>query len=438
METLLIVIFVVGYLAVVLEHNIHINKSAPALIIGILCWTVYILMTDKSASEVHHELHEYISEVASILFFLLGAMTIVELIDAHEGFDVITKRIKTNEKIKLLWIICLLTFFLSALLDNLTTTIVMISILRKLVKTRKNRLFFIGMVIIAANSGGAWSPIGDVTTTMLWIGGQISSHNIVFTLLLPSFVCLLVPLIISSFLIKGNFESPDGDQIDFRMSPVRFTKSHIIYVSKFEKRLVFCAGIGSLIFVPFFKSFTHLPPFMGMLFSLGCLWLLTEIMHKDKNDEVKDPISVIGVLKKVDVPSVLFFFGILIAISSLQATGILKNLAMMLDESIGNIYLIGLSLGVLSAIVDNVPLVAASMGMYDLKEFPLDHTLWEFIAYCAGTGGSALIVGSAAGVAAMGMERINFIWYLKNIAWLAMVGYFAGAGIYILQEILFS
>ena len=436
METLLIVIFIVGYLAVVLEHNIHINKSAPALIIGILCWTVYILMTDKPATEVHHELHEFISEVASILFFLLGAMTIVELIDAHEGFDVITKRIKTNEKTKLLWIICLLTFFLSALLDNLTTTIVMISILRKLVKTRKNRLFFIGMVIISANAGGAWSPIGDVTTTMLWIGGQISSDNIVFTLIVPSLVCMLVPLIISSFLIKGNFESPDGDHVDFRMSPVRFSKSHIIYVSKYEKRIVFCAGIASLVFVPFFKSYTHLPPFMGMLFSLGWLWLLTEIMHKDKNDEVKDPISVIGVLKKVDVPSVLFFFGILIAISSLQATGILKNLAMFLDESIGNIYLIGLSLGVLSAIVDNVPLVAASMGMYDIKEFPLDHTLWEFIAYCAGTGGSALIIGSAAGVAAMGMERINFIWYVKNIAWLALIGYFAGAGVYILQEYL--
>ncbi len=436
METLLIVIFVVGYLAIVLEHNIHINKSAPALIIGILCWTVYILMADKPTAEIHHELEIYMAEVASILFFLLGAMTIVELIDAHEGFDVITKRIKTNKKSTLLWIVCVLTFFLSALLDNLTTTIVMVSILRKLLKTRKERLFFIGMVIISANSGGAWSPIGDVTTTMLWIGGQISSKNIVFTLIIPSLVCMLVPLIISSFLVKGSFESPDGDHVEFKASPVKFTKSHIIYVSKFEKRLIFCSGIAALVFVPFFKSFTHLPPFMGMFFSLGWLWLLTEIMHKDKNDEVKDPISVIGVLKKVDVPSVLFFFGILIAISSLQATGILKSLALFLDNSIGDIYLIGLALGILSAIVDNVPLVAASMGMYDITQYPLDHTLWEFIAYCAGTGGSALIIGSASGVAAMGMERINFIWYLKNIAWLALIGYFSGAGVYILQEYL--
>ncbi|MEM1138086.1 MAG: sodium:proton antiporter NhaD [Bacteroidota bacterium] len=438
METLLIFIFVVGYLAIILEHNIHINKSAPALIIGIMCWTVYILMTEKPVGEVHAELHEYIAEVASILFFLLGAMTIVELIDAHEGFDVVTKRINTTKKAKLLWIVCVLTFFLSALLDNLTTTIVMISILRKLILVRKDRLFFIGMVIISANSGGAWSPIGDVTTTMLWIGGQISSKNIVFTLILPSLVCMLIPVFISSLMVKGNLESPQGDEVNFKASPINLSETPVIHISKFEKRIVFCAGIASLIFVPFFKSYTHLPPFMGMFFSLGCLWLLTEIMHKDKNDEIKDPISVIGVLKKVDVPSVLFFFGILIAISSLQATGILKSLAVFLDNSIGNIYLIGLALGIFSAIVDNVPLVAAAMGMYNVIDFPLDHTLWEFIAYCAGTGGSALIIGSAAGVAAMGMERINFIWYFKNIAWLALVGYFAGAGVYILQEYLFS
>lgn len=434
METLLVVIFVVGYLAIILEHNIHINKSAPALIIGILCWTIYILMAEKPTVEIHHELELYVSEVASILLFLLGAMTIVELIDAHEGFDVITKRINTNSKSTLIWIICVLTFFLSALLDNLTTTIVMVSILRKLLKTRKDRLFFIGMVIISANAGGAWSPIGDVTTTMLWIGGQISSKNIVFTLILPSLVCMLVPLTISSFLVKGKVENPSGDDVEFKPTTVNLSKAPTIRVSKFEKRLIFCAGIASLVFVPFFKSYTHLPPFMGMLFSLGCLWLLTEILHKDKNDEIKDPISVIGVLKKVDVPSVLFFFGILIAISSLQATGVLKSLAVFLDNSIGDIYLIGLALGVLSAIVDNVPLVAASMGMYDMTQYPMDHTLWEFIAYCAGTGGSALIIGSASGVAAMGMERINFIWYVKNIAWLALIGYFSGAGIYILQE----
>ncbi|MBX2841463.1 MAG: sodium:proton antiporter NhaD [Flammeovirgaceae bacterium] len=433
MEIILITIFCLGYLAIVFEHNIHVNKAAPALITGILCWTFYIMMTDKPATEVHGELHEYIAEVASVLFFLIGAMTIVELIDAHEGFDVITKRINTNNKSKLLWICAILTFFLSALLDNLTTTIVMVSILRKLIKKRKNRLFFIGMVIISANAGGAWSPIGDVTTTMLWIGGQISSNNIVSTLILPSLVCMLVPLIISTFLIKGDFESPGGDQVGFHSSPIKFKPSQIIYISKFEKRLVFLCGIGALVFVPFFKTITHLPPFMGILLGLGLLWLLTEIIHKDKNDEIKNPISVIGVLKRVDVPSVLFFFGILVAISSLQATGILKHLAVYLDESIGDLQVISLLLGLLSAIVDNVPLVAASMGMYDLAEFPMDHELWEFIAYCAGTGGSALIIGSASGVAAMGMERINFLWYVKNISWLALIGYISGALVYLLQ-----
>lgn len=434
MELILIAVFVLGYLLIVFEHNIHINKSAPALIIGIVCWTIYILMTDKPVAVVHDELHGYIAEISGVLFFLLGAMTIVELIDAHEGFDVITRRIKTRNKTELLWIVCVLTFFFSALLDNLTTTIVMISILRKLITERKSRLFFIGMVVISANAGGAWSPIGDVTTTMLWIGGQITTANIIGKLIVPSLVCMLVPLAISSLLVKGKIKKkkkiqPDPcAEFDQGMHPVQ------IEVTEREKRIIFFSGVMALVFVPVFKTVTHLPPFMGIFLSLGLLWLLTEIMHKDKNDEVKDPISVIGVLKRVDTPSVLFFFGILVAISSLQATGVLGTLAVYLDNNIGNLHVIGLALGLLSAIVDNVPLVAAAMGMYDLAVFPTDHMLWEFIAYCAGTGGSALIIGSAAGVAAMGMERISFGWYIKNITWLALAGYFAGAAVFIIQE----
>lgn len=440
MEMLLVATFVVGYLAIVLEHNIHVNKSAPALIIGILCWTIYALQTDKSLDIVHLELHEHLAEIAGVLFFLLGAMTIVELIDAHEGFEVILKRINAKKKTGLLWMLCFLTFFLSALLDNLTTTIVMVSILRKLIKDRNTRLFFIGMVVISANAGGAWSPIGDVTTTMLWIGGQVSTANIIKMLIVPSLFCLIVPLSIATFIIrhkskKENKLPAKPHEKEEKHSGGHF--KHEIEILEREKKIILFAGVGALLFAPIFKTYTHLPPFMGIMLSLGVLWLLTEILHKDKNDEVKSPLSVMGVLKRVDTPSILFFFGILLAISSLQATGILKELATTLDHSVGNIYTIGYLLGLLSAIVDNVPLVAAAMGMYDLAQYPTDHVLWEFIAYCAGTGGSALIIGSASGVAAMGMERISFIWYLKNISWLALAGYSAGAFIYIVQIVIF-
>ncbi len=434
MTTLMIIIFVFGYLAIALEHNIKIDKSAPSLIIGVLCWTVYVMSSEKNDYVIVHELYEHLGEISGVLFFLLGAMTIVELIDAHEGFEVITSRITTSKKVVLLWIICWLTFFLSAALDNLTTTIVMISILRKLVKTPQNRIFFVSMVIIAANAGGAWSPIGDVTTTMLWIGGQVSAGNIVLKLLLPSIVCVLVPLIIAATTLKGRFQNPEVEKMN-ENGRVSFSPAKPVFVTKFEQYTILVLGIGALIFVPIFKSITHLPPFMGILLSLGFLWLVTELLHKDKNDEVKNPLSVIGVLQRVDVPSVLFFFGILIAIASLQATGVLKNLAVFLDDQIGNIYTIGLSLGLLSSIVDNVPLVAATMGMYELTQFPTDHVMWEFIAYCAGTGGSALIIGSASGVAAMGMEKIPFGWYMKNISWLAIIGYFSGALVFILMNI---
>lgn len=356
----------------------------------------------------------------------MGAMTIVELIDAHDGFDIITSNITTTNKRKLLWIICIITFILSAMLDNLTTAIVMVSLLRKLIDNRDDRLFFIGMVIIAANAGGAWSPIGDVTTTMLWIGGQVTASNIIIKLIVPSLVCLIIPLTIVSMKLKGNIKAP-----------VLTTNKTKIQLSIIERNIIFFTGIGGLLFIPFFKTITHLPPFMGVLFALGILWVVTEIIHSKKDEEDKDALSVVHALQKIDVPSILFFLGILIAIAALQSTGQLTALAQMMNEKIGNLNIIVPAIGLLSAIVDNVPLIAASMGMYNLSVYPSDSYIWEFLAYCAGTGGSILIIGSAAGVAAMGMEKIDFIWYLKKIAWLAAIGYFAGALCYIAQEYFF-
>jgi len=418
MITIMVVIFVLGYIAIAFEHPININKSATALLTGVLCWTVYILMGDDSHL-INEQLTEHIGELSGILFFLMGAMTLVELIDAHDGFDVITSRITTTSKKKLLWIICTITFFLSAALDNLTTAIVMVSLLRKLIDNKEDRLLFIGMVVISANAGGAWSPIGDVTTTMLWIGGQVTAQNIMLKLFIPSIVCLVVPLLILSFKLKGNITRPE---IKENVSPNPTTT--------LERNAVFFLGIGALVFVPVFKTITHLPPFMGVLFGLGVLWVVTELIHSKKDDEDKDSLSVLHALRKIDMSSILFFLGILIAISSLQSTGVLSSLAQYMNDTIGNLNIIVPAIGLLSAIVDNVPLVAASMGMYDITTYPADSYIWEFLAYCAGTGGSILIIGSAAGVAAMGMEKIDFIWYLKKIAWLALIGYFAGAFTY--------
>lgn len=430
MIELIIAVFVIGYLAIALEHPIHVNKAASALITGVLCWTIYMMMgTHSNPHDVVGQLEHFISEVASILFFLLGAMTIVELIDAHEGFKVITDKITTTNKVKLLWIISFVAFFFSAALDNLTTSIVMVSLLRKLIEDKHDRMFFAGMVVVAANAGGAWSPIGDVTTTMLWIGGQITAGNIVATLLLPSLVCLLAPLLILSFTLKGEITRPK--------EAVK-TGHHAAKVNNTERNIVFCVGVGGLLFVPIFKTVTHLPPFMGMLFSLGVLWVLTELLHKSKNDEDKEAATVVGVIRRIDTPSVLFFLGILVAIGSLQATGVLTALAQMLDDTIGNQNIIVMSIGLLSSIVDNVPLVAAAMKMYSIEHFPQDNPFWEFLAYAAGTGGSCLIIGSAAGVAVMGMEKIDFFWYLKKIGLLALVGYLAGAGVYLLTYPFFA
>jgi Na+/H+ antiporter NhaD/arsenite permease-like protein len=422
MLILILFVFIFGYITITLEHKIKINKAASALLTGVLCWTIYILFSSDTHL-INEQLIKHLGELSGILFFLLGAMTIVELIDAHDGFDIITSKINQTDKRKLLWIIGFITFFLSAILDNLTTTIVMVSLIRKMVKKQEDRLIFAGIIVIAANAGGAWSPIGDVTTTMLWIGGQITSMNIILKLILPSLICLIVPLLFLSVKFKGAI---DQQNIENKTKEKELSKKH--------QYIVFISGVLILILVPVFKTFTHMPPYMGILLGLGILWIITEIIHGAKEEKYKHPLSVAYALRKIDTPSILFFLGILISVAALQSSGILMGLATWMTTSIGNINVIVISLGLLSSIVDNVPLVAAAQGMFDLSAYPTDDYLWEFLAYCTGTGGSTLIIGSAAGVAAMGIEKIDFFWYLKKISWLAIIGYLAGAFIYILQD----
>jgi Na+/H+ antiporter NhaD/arsenite permease-like protein len=418
-EILVTALFVMGYVAIITESKLKINKAASALIAGTLCWTTYILFQEDKNLVVDNLMGQ-MGSISGILFFLLSAMTIVELIDSHNGFDIITERITTRNKRKLLWIICIITFFLSALLDNLTTTIVMVSLTRKLIHQERDRWFFAGMIVIAANAGGAWSPMGDVTTTMLWIGGQISASQIVTRLFLPSLVCMMVPLLAATFMIaKGKSHSESA--------AVPKTGQ----VSRLAKRLIFFAGMLGLLLVPVFKTLTGLPPFMGMLGALGCMWLLTEIIHRGDHDQSKNPLSVNKALQRLDTPTILFFLGILLCISSLEVSGALESLSGYLNRQISNQSVIILLIGLFSAVIDNVPLVAAVQGMYPLTQYPMDHFLWEFLAYTTGTGGSILIIGSAAGVAAMGMEKITFMWFFKRISLLAMIGYFAGAAVYI-------
>jgi Na+/H+ antiporter NhaD/arsenite permease-like protein len=422
MIILVIVTFVLGYLLIAFEHVTKINKSAIALLTGVLCWTIYILLSpDKQ--QVNAQLTEHLGALSGILFFLLGAMTIVELIDSHNGFEIITSRIRQTDQRVVLWIVAFITFFLSAILDNLTTAIVMVSLLRKLIKDHHDRLFFTGIVVIAANAGGAWTPIGDVTTTMLWIGGQITTVNIMMKLFLPSLLCLAVPLVFLSFKLSGTIERPLSER-----------NSDNPVLSSTHRSIIFFSGVLMLILVPVFKTFTQLPPYMGILAGLGILWVITEIIHVKKEETARHSYSVVQALRKIDTASILFFFGILISIAALESTGILTSLAKWMTHTISNLNVIILSLGILSAVVDNVPLVAAVQGMYSLSVYPTDHYFWEFLAYAVGTGGSVLIIGSAAGVAAMGMEKVNFFWYLKNISLLALLGYFAGAIIYILQS----
>lgn len=414
MSTAIIFVFIIGYILIAFEHNLNINKAATALFTGVLCWTLFIL-DSSDTHETVKALTEHLGDIAGILFFLLGAMTVVELIDAHDGFTLITKYITTTNARKLLWIVGLISFFLSAVLDNLTTTIVMVSLLRKLISDQNKRLYFVGLVVIAANAGGAWSPIGDVTTTMLWIGGRITTNHIIVELFLPSLVCLIVPILILSVRMKGNLTRPEQTSEDFKVASLK------------DRNIIFFAGIGILLFVPVFKTVTHLPPFMGMLLGLALLWFISEFLHKKKDDALKNNFSVVRALEKIDTPSILFFMGILLSIAVLEIGGQLHKLSAWLGTLFSSSEAIAYVIGLLSAIVDNVPLVAASIGMYDLQTFPADSVFWTFLAYCAGTGGSALIIGSAAGVAAMGIEKISFVWYLKNISLIALLGYTAGA-----------
>nr|PZN51810.1 MAG: sodium:proton antiporter [Bacteroidota bacterium] len=446
MELLIVAVFVAGYILIALEHPIRINKTATALLTGVICWTIFILSgptesllhsteySDLAESlshgssgatgdmEVHreyviHSLREHLAEIAEILFFLIGAMTIVELVDSHRGFKFITDRIRTTNARTLLWVICWVTFILSAILDNLTTTIVMVSLTRKLVPNRDTRLFFAGLIVVAANAGGAWSPIGDVTTTMLWIGGQITAVSIVKSLIIPSIVCMLIPLLVLSFTMKGTLGEGKAPGSDEKAPPTA--------------NLMLAVGVSALVSVPIFKTLTHLPPYLGMMLGLSVLWVVSEFANRDLDDSQKGHFTAIHALSRIDMPSVLFFLGILLAVASLQSMHLLQDFAIYLNDTIGDNRVIITLIGMLSAIVDNVPLVAASMGMYSMDIYPTDHLIWEYLAYCAGTGGSLLVIGSAAGVAAMGMEKIDFIWYVKRITLLAAVGYFAGAATYL-------
>jgi Na+/H+ antiporter NhaD/arsenite permease-like protein len=470
--TLMVVIFILGYTAIALENPLQIDKAASALLLGVLVWGIYLLdvsnilslgfsdawthfshsslMQDfvKAHPEatllekmryfvVDNQIIEHLGDISEILFFLLGAMTIVETVDQHQGFKLITDKITTTSKVKLLWILSILTFFMSAVLDNLTTTIVIVTLLNKLVDDKKTRWFFASMVVIAANAGGAFSPIGDVTTIMLWIGGQVTAANIIAMVFVPSVFNMLFPLAIVSLYMRGTIERPKLDDAETAA-----------FTTPGERKLLLIMGIGALVFVPVLKTLTHLPPYMGMLFGLSIIWITTELIHKNKSAEDRRKLSVVGVLKKVDIPTIFFFLGILSAVAALESAGHLALASHWLDKNVHNIYGINAAIGLLSSIVDNVPLTAGAMGMYPilthamveghpyLHHFVQDGAFWELLAYAAGTGGSILIIGSAAGVAAMALEKIDFIWYMKKISWLALIGYFGGIFIYWLQDLI--
>ena len=422
MLTALIVVFVLAYAAIALEHPLKVNKTATGLLAAGLLWTIYALGASDAAA-VGHQLGESLMSTAQIVFFLMGAMAIVEVVDAHNGFEILTSRIKTTSLARLMWLVGLVTFFLSAVLDNLTTAIVMVSLMKKLLDKREDRLLFAGVIVIAANAGGAWSPIGDVTTTMLWIGGQVTALEIMKGVFVASLASLLVPLTAMAYLMRGReVQAPVRTEcLDLEMTPA------------FERNLMFFLGLGILIAVPVFKAVTQLPPFMGILFGVGLLWLVGDLVHKDKLDEAKARLTLASALTRIDMSAVLFFVGILLSVATLEHTQVLASLAQWLDHAIGRQDVIVMIIGLVSAIVDNVPLVAASMGMYSLQQYPADSFLWEFLAYCAGTGGSILIIGSAAGVAAMGLEKIDFVWYVKKVSGWASLGYFVGAALYILE-----
>ncbi len=443
MVVALVTIFILGYACIALEHPLKINKTASALLLGVLVWAVYnmfninnpeVMMQFGGLEGYRHfvseSLVENLGETAEIVFFLLGAMTIVTLIEDYQGFTIITDKITTTDKKKLLWVVSILTFFLSALLDNMTTAIVMVALLRKLIADKKERWLYVGMVILAANAGGAWSPIGDVTTIMLWIGGQVTTVNIMVKTIVASLVCMVVPVLIVEATLKGNIERPEADHSG-------------VEVPMHLRRLVLFMGVGALVLVPILKSISHLPPYLFMLGGLAVLWVTTEIISRKYEKEGHKLPTAVSTLEHVDVPTILFFLGILMAVSCLKVSGVLGMLAGGLNSAFGTeapgFFFIDLIIGVLSSVVDNVPLVAAAMGMYPITgaevDFATNHPFWEFLAYCAGTGGSLLIIGSAAGVAVMGMEKIDFIWYLKKITLLALAGYIAGALVFIAMDV---
>lgn len=422
-DAAMVLFFVLGYAGIIFEESLAFNKSGIGLLMAVCLWVIRSIGAPSSDIAVT-ELARASSEVSEVVFFLLGAMTIVEIIDAHQGFKLVTDNITTRNPKRLLWVVGFVTFFLSSVLDNLTSTIVMVSLLRKLVPPSEYRRTLGAVVVIAANAGGAWTPIGDVTTTMLWIHGQISTLPTMKALFVPSVVSLAVPLALMSLTSETN--GPNEQYSTVLASEQMAPRGH----------LVFAVGIGALVFVPVFKAITGLPPYMGMLLGLGILWILTDAIHY--GDDERQKLKVPQALSRIDTQGVLFFLGILLSVSSLDAAGILRELANYLDVHIPNTELIASAIGVVSAIIDNVPLVAATMGMYDLTSFPQDADFWQLIAFCAGTGGSMLIIGSAAGVAFMGMEKVNFFWYLRKISGYSFAGYAAGIATYLIGRNLIS
>jgi len=419
LDSVIIAVFSIAYAAIAFEHGLKIDKSASALLAAGVLWTIYAFISGDSA-EINAQLVHSIAAVAQVVFFLMGAMTIVEVIDLHGGFEIVTARIRTASLTGLMWLICGVTFFLSAILDNLATTVAMVSLMRKLLAKESDRLLFASMIVIAANAGGAWSPIGDITTTMLWIGGQITTTAVVSSVFAPSVISLLVPLLLLSRQTRGRSFACAG------VAPAENGGA-----SAFERNAVFVLGVAILLLVPVFKTVTHLPPFLGILFGLGVLWACADALHRSKNPDARAHWALTGALKRIDMSSLVFFTGILLAVAVLEHAHILARLAAWLDQTVGRLDLIVVLLGLASAIVDNVPLVAAAMGMYSLERFAPDDFLWTFMAYCAGTGGSILIIGSAAGVAAMGLEKIRFFWYVKRISGPALLGYLAGAVVFV-------
>jgi Na+/H+ antiporter NhaD/arsenite permease-like protein len=412
---LILAVFIIGYICITLEHFIKINKAATALIMGIICWVILFIYDPCPKEDSLHCFLDHLASISQIILFLFGALAIVEIINIHHGFKIISDLIHVGNKKRLLWVICVITFFLSSILDNLTTTIVMVTLLAKLLPKNEDRLIIGGGVVIAANAGGAWTPIGDVTTTMLWIGGQLSTVSILRDLILPSLACLIVAIVILSPLLKGSFQAST-----MKPEPAEPMGNVILFM-----------GAGALVFVPIFKLLTGLPPFMGVLFGLAVIWVFTDWVHKKYPE--REYLSMPKALARVDLSSTLFFLGILLAVDALDRAHLLERFAVLLDESIHNTVIIATLIGLISAVVDNVPLVAASMGMYSLEHYPADSQFWDLIAFCAGTGGSILIIGSAAGVVYMGLEDVDFFWYIRRISFAALMGYAAGIVTFLLQ-----